>query len=144
MNNAGDDIYTWSGGSAFVVPKGANMTKNLWEFMKFYAGTPGQNLIMPMLGDLPTNIQTIVDGNYNEKAELFRQMLPYLTSRPPLPVGSAAWATLARTRTAVALGSMTPQEAIETNQAMVEPKMALFEGYQMPDTYGQMSEIPQA
>lgn len=144
VNTAGDDIYTWSGGSAFVVPHGANMTKNLWEFMKFYAGTPGQNLIMPMLGDLPTNIQTIVDGNYNQKAELFREMLPYSTSRPPLPVGSAAWATLARTRTSVALGSMTPQEAIDTNQAMVEPKMALFEGYQMPDTYGQMSEIPEA
>lgn len=140
----GDDTYSWSGGGSLVLPKGANITRNLWEFMKFYAGSKGQGILIPLLGDLPTNLQTIVDRKYNPKAELFRQMLPTSTSRPPLPAGSAAWDALSRTRGSVTIGSLTPEESIENNQQTVEPKMALFEGYKMPDTYGKNSDIPEA
>ena len=69
-------------------------------------------------------------------------MLPNSTSRPPLPVGSAMWDTLTRTRSSVALGSRTPAEAVADNQSMIAPKMDLFEGYRMPDTYGQPSPVP--
>lgn len=140
----GDETYSWSGGASLVIPKGANITRNLWEFMKFYAGYEGQKILLPLLGDLPTNLQAITDGHYNPKAELFRQMLPTSTSRPPLPVGSLAWNTLTRARSSVTIGSMTPPEVVDSNQQSVAPKMALFEGYQMPETYGQRSEIPEA
>ncbi|WP_114855167.1 substrate-binding domain-containing protein [Brachybacterium sp. YJGR34] len=139
----GDETYTWSGGASLVVPKGANITRNLWEFMKFYAGYEGQKILIPLLGDLPTHLQAISDGHYNPKAELFRQMLPTSTSRPPLPVGSLAWNTLTRARSSVTIGSQTPTETVESTQQSVAPKMALFEGYQMPETYGRRSEIPE-
>lgn len=142
VENDGDPTYTWSGGQSLVIPKGANITRTLWEYMKFHARYPGQAIIQPMLGNLPTNLQAITERKYNQKAELFRQMLPNSTSRPPLPVGSAAWDTLARTRGSVALGSRTPQQAIADNQSLVAPKMELFEGYRMPDTYGKPSPVP--
>jgi len=140
----GDDTYSWSGGASLVVPKGAKMTRNLWEFMKFYTGYDGQSIVQPLLGDLPTNLRTIQARHYNPKAELFRQMLPTSTSRPPLPVGTVAWDTLQRSRSSVIIGSATPQQVIANNQQSVAPKMALFEGYQMPATYGQKSVIPEA
>ncbi|MGW8566059.1 extracellular solute-binding protein [Isoptericola sp. NPDC055881] len=142
VNAEGDDTYSWSGGASLVAPKGSKMSRNLWEFMKFYAGYEGQRILSPLLGDLPTHLKAITNRHYNPKAELFRQMLPTSTSRPPLPVGSVAWDTLQRSRSSVIIGSQTPQEAIANNQLSVAPKMALFEGYQMPATYGQNSVIP--
>lgn len=138
----GDPTYTWSGGQSLVIPRGANITRTLWEFLKFYAGYEGQSIVVPQFGNLPTNLRAIEEGNYNPEAELFRTMLPNSTSRPPLPVGTAMWDTLTRARSSVALGSKSPAEAIAENQAMIEPKMALFEGYQMPDTYGEPSPVP--
>lgn len=140
----GDPTYTWSGGQSLVIPKGANMTKTLWEFLKFFAGYPGQSIYQPMLGNLPTNLQAIVEKKYNPGAELFREMLPNSTSRPPLPVGSAVWDTTDRAKSSVALGSKTPQQAIEDNQALIAPKMELFPDFKMPETYGKPSPIPEA
>lgn len=137
--NDGDPTYTWSGGQALVIPKGANITRTLWEYLKFHAGYSGQAIIQPMLGNLPTNLQAIEEKKYNPKAELFRQMLPNSTSRPPLPVGSAIWDTLTRSRSSVSLGSRSPAAAIADNQAMIAPKMDIFEGYRMPETYGRPS-----
>ena len=137
----GDPHYTWSGGQSLVIPKGANVTKALWEYMKFHAGQPGQSIIQPMLGNLPTHLQTIADKKYNPKAELFKQMLPDARSRPPLPVGSAIWDTMDRTRTSVPIGSLSPQDAAEQNQQYVEPKMELFPGYKMPPTYGERNDL---
>ncbi|GAB4095948.1 extracellular solute-binding protein [Brachybacterium horti] len=138
----GDPTYTWSGGQCLVIPRGANITKTLWEFLKFYAGYEGQSRVVPQYGNLPTNLQAIEEGKYNPKAELFRTMLPNSTSRPPLPVGSAMWDTLTRTKSSVALGSSTPEEAVASNQQMIEPKMALFPDYRMPETYGKPSPVP--
>lgn len=137
VQNEGDSTYTWSGGQSLVIPKGANVTRTLWEYMKFHAGYSGQAIIQPKLGNLPTNIQAIEEEKYNPKAEIFRQMLPTSTSRPPLPVGTAIWDALTRARSSVALGSRTPAAVIADNQAMIAPKMELFEGYRMPETYGQ-------
>lgn len=138
----GDATYTWSGGGSLVVPTGANMTKTLWEFMKFYAGLEGQSIVVPQFGNLPTNLKAITQKKYNPKAELFRTMLPNSTCRPPLPVGSAMWDALTSTKSSVALGSSTPQQAIKTNQARISPKMELFEGFKMPETYGKPSPVP--
>lgn len=138
----GDATYTWSGGQCLVIPAGANITRTLWEFLKFYAGFQGQSTVVPQFGNLPTNLRAIEEGTYNPKAELFRQMLPNSTSRPPLPVGSAMWDTLTRARSSVALGSRSPAAAVADNQSMIAPKMDLFEGYRMPDTYGQPSPVP--
>ncbi|WP_152354548.1 extracellular solute-binding protein [Brachybacterium subflavum] len=138
----GDPTYTWSGGQCLVIPKGANITKTLWEFMKFYAGFEGQSIVVPQFGNLPTSIKAIQEKKYNPKAELFRTMLPNSTSRPPLPVGSAMWDTLTRTKSSVALGSSTPKQAVESNQQMIAPKMELFPDYKMPETYGKPSPVP--
>ncbi|MFC0674643.1 extracellular solute-binding protein [Brachybacterium hainanense] len=144
VEKEGDSTYTWSGGQSLVIPKGANITKTLWEYLKFHAGYPGQAIYQPILGNLPTNIQAIVEKKYDPGAELFRQMLPTSTSRPPLPVGTAVWDTLDRSKTSVTIGSKSPREAAEDNQALIAPKMSLFPGFRMPDTYGQPSEIPES
>lgn len=137
----GDPHYTWSGGQSLVIPKGTTITENLWQYLKFHAGYPGQSIIQPLLGNLPTNLQAISEKKYNPKAELFEQMLPTSTSRPPLPVGSAIWDTLTRTRSSVTLGSQTPAQCVQTNQQYIEPKMALFPGYKMPETYGSKNDL---
>jgi multiple sugar transport system substrate-binding protein len=139
----GDPTYTWSGGFSLAIPSGANITETLWTYMKFHAGFEGQSIIQPPLGNVPTNLRAIAERKYNPKAEIFRRMLPNSIARPPLPVGQAIWDTLDRGKESVIIGSLTPQEAVEANQAYVEPKMALFEGYRMPETYGQPNEVPE-
>ncbi|MBK0332931.1 extracellular solute-binding protein [Brachybacterium sp. MASK1Z-5] len=138
----GDPTYTWSGGFSLVLPKGSNMSRTTWEFMKHFTGFAGQSIVVPKLGSLPTHLRAITEKKYDPDAELFRQMLPNSTSRPPIPAGSAASDTLDRAKTSVALGSKTPQQAIDENQSMVAPKMDLFPGYTMPDTYGKPQQIP--
>lgn len=137
----GDPHYTWSGGQSLVIPKGAEITEHLWNYMKFHAGRQGLNIIVPHLGNLPTDLQALADKTYNPKAELFQQMLPTSRSRPPLPVGSAIWDTLTRTKSSVTIGSQTPAQCAASNQAYIEPKMALFPGYEMPDTYGKDNDL---
>jgi multiple sugar transport system substrate-binding protein len=135
----GDDTYTWSGGSSLGIPKGAHITRTLWEFMKFHAGYKGQSIVQPKIGSLPTHLKALEDHRYRAQAEMFARMLPNSIARPPLPAGQAIWDTMARTQSAVALGASTPTEATETNQKYVEPKMDLFPGYEMPETYGEPS-----
>ena len=139
--NADDPTYTWSGGQGLVFPRGTEVTRTKWEYMKFHAGGPGQTIIQPMLGNLPTHLQTIADGAYNPKAQFFADMLPFSTSRPPLPVGTAAWDALDRARQSVTLGSASPDGAAAEAQAFVAPKMDLFPGFQMPQTYGQPIDL---
>lgn len=141
---ANDPTYTWSGGFSLAIPRGANITKTLWDYMKFHAGFEGQSIIQPPMGNVPTHLRAIEERKYNPKAEIFRQMLANSIARPPLPAGQAIWDTLERTKDSVAIGSSTPTQAIETNQAYIEPKMDLFEGYQMPDTYGERNEVPES
>lgn len=137
----GDATYTWSGGFALVVPKGTEVTRTLWEFIKFYAGGSGQSIAVPLLGSLPTHLQTIQDGGYNPKAQFFADMLGSSTSRPPLPVGTAAWDALGRAKDSVTLGSETSQQATATAQAFVAPKMDLFPDFTMPESYGQPIDL---
>ena len=143
VSESGAETYTWSGGFSLAIPKGAHITRTLWEYIKFHAGFEGQSIIQPSMGNLPTHLRAIEEKKYNPAAEIFRQMLPTSIARPPLPAGQAIWDTLDRTRAAVPIGSETPQEAIAINQAYVKPKMDLFPGYTMPDTYGQPNEIPE-
>lgn len=140
----GDPTYSWSGGHSLVIPRGANITKTLWEFIKFYTGLEGQSIYIPEIGTIPTNLDAIEQKKYNPKAELFRQMLPTSACRPPLPAGSAIWDALARTRDSVPIGSTTPEEAVRSNQEYVAPKMDLFPDYKMPDTFGEVNEIPES
>lgn len=133
--------YTWSGGFSLVVPRGTTITKNLWEFLKFYGGGAGQSIVVPMLGSIPTHLQTLADGTFNPKAQFFADMMASSTSRPPIPAGSAAWDALDRARQSVTLGSASPQTAAQTAQAFVAPKMQLFDGFRMPETYGQPVDL---
>jgi multiple sugar transport system substrate-binding protein len=136
-----DPTYTWSGGQGLVFPRGTQITRTLWEYMKFAAGGPGQSIYQPLLGNLPTHLQTLADGAYNPKAQFFADMMESSTSRPPLPVGSAAWDALDRARQSVTLGSASPSEAAATAQAFVAPKMDLFPDFRMPETYGQPIDL---
>jgi multiple sugar transport system substrate-binding protein len=142
VENDGDDHYTWAGGQSLVIPRGANITKTLWEFLKFFASYDAAKLIQPAIGNLPTNLEAIVNKAYDPDAEFFAKMLPASICRPPLPTGTAIWDTLDRTRSSVALGASTPQQAIDTNQDYVKPKQDLYPGYKLPETYGEPSEVP--
>ncbi|PWH07150.1 ABC transporter substrate-binding protein [Brachybacterium endophyticum] len=138
----GDPTYTWSGGFSLVLPKGSNLSRTTWEFMKHFTGFAGQSIVVPKLGSLPTNLEAITAQKYDPDAELFRQMLPNSTSRPPLPVGSAVSDAMDRAKTSVALGTKSPREVAEETQAMVVPKMDLFPGYRIPESYGKPQKIP--
>ncbi|WP_394768536.1 ABC transporter substrate-binding protein [Lacisediminihabitans sp.] len=129
--------YTWSGGFSLVAPKGASMTKEMWDFMKFYCGKPGQEIYMPAVGAVPTQRDVLksTDPAITSLGLLVDQ-LKFSTSRPPFPVSQIWWDSMAQAQDSVKLGTKTPIEALETAQARVAPQMELYCPFKLPKGFG--------
>jgi multiple sugar transport system substrate-binding protein len=134
--NEGDSPYTWSGGFSLVAPKGSAMTKEVWDFMKFYCGEPGQTIYTPVAKTLPTHLKLLErsePGGAN--LQFFIDQLEFSTSRPPFPVSQIWWDSMKQAQDSVTLGSKTPIEALETAQARVAPQLELYCPFEMPRGY---------
>lgn len=133
-----DKPYTWSGGYALVCPKGSSMSKDVWEFMKFYAGPVGQSIYMPRAYVLPTQkevLRTTTNPVLTKDLKFFVDQLAFSTSRPPFPVSALWWDSMTTAQQAVELGSSTPRQALAAAQARVTPQMALYCPFTMPAGY---------
>jgi multiple sugar transport system substrate-binding protein len=135
----GDDPYTWSGGFSIVCPKGSSLSKDVWEFMKFYTSRQAQEIYMPRAYTLPTNKEVLAKSTnpvFTKDLKFFIDLFPYSTSRPPFPVSQLWWDSMSQAQQNVMLGSRTAKGALEAAQARVAPQMGLFCPFQMPKGYG--------
>ncbi|QDP99031.1 ABC transporter substrate-binding protein [Microlunatus elymi] len=128
--------YTWSGGFGLVMPKGSSMTKNVWDFMKYYAGVPGLSIYSPATLALPTRPEVFSNPGLKELQPAIAQ-LKFSTSRPPVPVGQLWWDSLVQAQESVTIGSKTAKEALQTAQARVGGQMQANCPFKLPPDYGQ-------
>ncbi|MFD1716583.1 ABC transporter substrate-binding protein [Georgenia deserti] len=134
----GDDVYTWSGGFSLVAPTGSTLSPAVWELMKYFCGGAGQSIAMNPLAKIPTHLATLAAYEPPGKEEAFMaSLLDYSISRPPLPVGQLFSDALGDAQESVLIGSATPREAAEAAQARVQPQLALFEDFELPEGYGE-------
>lgn len=123
----GDESATWAGGWSVVIPNGANNPDGAWEFMKWFAGEPGQKQYTVESAHMPTIAALAEDESlFDEQHKFFRELLDVAHSRPPLPVGALYWDELTTAQEAVVLNQKEPQEALETAESRVQSQLQKF------------------
>lgn len=136
--NAGDDPFTWAGGFALTMPKGASMSEAAWRFMSYYAGYEGQKTMMRGISRIPTNLETVADPEgWNDDIRFFVELLDVAQSRPPLPVGTKLWDAMMTMQGSLNQASDTPENLVKEAQAYVDPTMQQFCPFQLPEGFGQ-------
>lgn len=136
--NAGDDPFTWAGGFALTMPKGASMSEAAWRFMSYYAGYEGQKTMMRGISRIPTNLETVADPEgWNEDIRFFVELLDVAQSRPPLPVGTKLWDAMMTMQGSLNQASDTPENLVKEAQAYVDPTMQGFCPFELPEGFGQ-------
>lgn len=115
---------SWSGGWSVVIPAGAKHPEEAFEFMKYFAGEPGQRVYLTRTRHLPTVVSLLHnDELYTEEHQFFKDLLPYSTARPVLPVGALYWDELTKAQEKVLLGAATPEEALRAVYDRVQPQL---------------------
>lgn len=136
--NAGDDPFTWAGGFALTMPKGASMSEAAWRFMSYYAGYEGQKTMMRGISRIPTNLETVADPEgWNDDIRFFVELLDVAQSRPPLPVGTKLWDAMMTMQGSLNQASDTPENLVKEAQAYVDPTMQGFCPFELPEGFGQ-------
>ena len=136
--NAGDDPFTWAGGFALTMPKGASMSEAAWRFMSYYAGYEGQKTMMRGISRIPTNLETVADPEgWNDDIRFFVELLDVAQSRPPLPVGTKLWDAMMTMQGSLNQASDTPANLVKEAQAYVDPTMQGFCPFELPEGFGQ-------
>lgn len=134
----GDDPFTWAGGFALAMPKGASMSKAAWDFFTFYAGYEGQKILMPQISRIPTNIETVQDPEgWNRDISFFVELMGVAKSRPPLPVGTKLWDAMFTMQGSLNQKSETPENLVKEAQQYVDPTMQQFCPIKLPEGYGE-------
>lgn len=122
----GDKPFTWAGGFAPTIPKGAKNPQLAFEFMKFMTGEIGQRLYTKETAHLPTWASLLDDAALVADQKFFADILQYARSRPPLPVGAQLNDALSTATQAVLLGDSTPKKALEVAQTRIQDQMKGF------------------
>lgn len=136
--NEGDEPFSWAGGFALTMPKGASMSEAAWKFFTFYAGYEGQKTLMNGISRIPTNLETIADPEgWSQDIRFFVELLDVAQSRPPLPVGTKLWDAMTTMQDSINQGSGTPENLVQEAQAYVDPTMQQFCPFQLPDGFGE-------
>jgi multiple sugar transport system substrate-binding protein len=126
--NEGDESSTWAGGWSVVIPEGAKNPEPAFEFMRWYAGEPGQRIYTQESKHLPTFEALLEDESIFAESHLFfaQQLLPTAKNRPPLPVGARYWDELTTAWQATYLDEAEPAEALATVKERVQPDLDRF------------------
>ena len=136
--NEGDDPFTWAGGFALTMPKGASMSEAAWRFMTFYAGYQGQKILATGISRIPTNLETLADPEgWNDDIRFFAELLGVAQSRPPLPVGTKLWDAMMTMQESLNQGSDTPENLVKEAQDYVDPTMQQFCPFRLPEGFGE-------
>ncbi len=118
---------TWAGGWSMTMPKGAKNPENAYKLMKYMTGPVGQRLYTKSTQHLPTLKALVGEENlYTERHKFFKNMLPFASSRPALPVGGLFWDQLSSAMDKVTLNAATPQEALQEVDAKVNEQLAKY------------------
>jgi ABC-type glycerol-3-phosphate transport system substrate-binding protein len=131
----GDTPYTWSGGFAYVIPKGAANPDGGWKFIKYAGGPQGQKIYDVMTQHLPTYKSLLNDKSVTSSQQFFANLLQYSTSRPPLPINAQLSTALSNAQTAVLLGS-SPESALASVNKQVQPNMKQYCPFKLPAAVG--------
>lgn len=125
---AGDKPSTWSGGFSVVMPQGAKNADGAWEFMRYFAGEPGQRYYTSATTHLPTWRSLLSDKSlYTPEHMIFvDKLLPITRSRPPLPVGALYWNDLLTAEQQMELNSKKPMEALQAVESNVSPQLQRY------------------
>ncbi len=127
----GDKPFTWSGGFAYVIPKGAANPDGGWKFIKYASGPEGQKIYDTMTQHLPTYKPLLSDKSVTGSQQFFADILKYSTSRPPLPVNAQLSTALSNAETAVQLGA-SPKSALESVNKQVNANMKQYCPFKLP------------
>ncbi|GLV57229.1 sugar ABC transporter substrate-binding protein [Dictyobacter sp. S3.2.2.5] len=124
---AGEQPFTWSGGMAVVMPRGAPNADGGYRFIRYMTGAEGQKIYAQITGHLPTwkdlyNDKSLFQGNQ----QFFGNLMQYSTSRVPLPVGAQLWDAMTTAQQDVLLGNKSPQQALQEAQARIQPQMQQY------------------
>lgn len=122
----GGDPFTWSGGFAMVMPKGAKNADLAWDFMTFMSGPDGQRIWIDQTNKIPVWAPLLDDDTVVEQQGVFAEMAHHSTIRPPLPVGGQISDAMGTAQEAVLLGEQTPEEAMQAVYDRVQPQMDRF------------------
>lgn len=125
----GDKPFTWAGGFAATVPKGAKNPKLAFEFMTYLTGEAGQRLYTKETAHLPTWKSLLDDAELISDQKFFADILQYARSRPPLPVGAQLDDAMNTASQAVLLGDSTPAQALQIAQTRIQDQMKDFCSY---------------
>ena len=136
--DSADDPFTWAGGFGLAMPKGSSMSEAAWKLMTFYAGYEGQRILMPQISRIPTSLDAVQDDRaWDSSIEFFVEIMEFARSRPPLPVGTKLWDAMMMMQDSLNQQSQSPDEAIKTAQAYVDPTMQQFCPVTLPDGFGE-------
>lgn len=127
----GDKPYTWSGGFAYVIPKGAANPTGGWKFIKYAAGPAGQKIYDTMTQHLPTYKPLLNDKQVVGSQQFFADILTFSSSRPPLPVNAQLSTALSNAETGVLLGG-SPESALKSVDTQVNPNMKQYCPFKLP------------
>lgn len=124
----GDKPTTWSGGFAFVIPKGAKNPDAAYKFMRYMSGPAGQRKYTKDTSHLPTRTALLKEKNLFDKRHRFfaQKLLPLSRSRPPLPVGAQYWNELLSAQDAVTLNQSTPRNALNTVASRISLRLGPY------------------
>jgi multiple sugar transport system substrate-binding protein len=122
-----DQPSTWAGGWSVVIPEGAQNPEGAWEFMKWWAGEPGQRAYYDKNGALPTLSDMLADQSLFEgNLQLFGELTDVAQSRPALPVGALYWDELTSAQEAVLLNRDQPDAVLQQVESRVQPQLDEF------------------
>jgi len=123
----GDTPATWAGGWSVVIPQGAKNSKGGIDFMKYFAGEPGQRIYTKETQHMPTWKTLLSDTTlYQGDLNLFVKLLPSAHSRPALPVGSLYWDQLSAAQDAAIRHTQDPAAALKAAADTVNGKLAQY------------------
>ncbi len=124
---SGAQPSTWAGGWALVVPTGSDHVEEAFDFMRWFAGEPGQRMYTEGTAHLPTYAQLMNDDAlFDGDHEFFRASLAFASSRPPLPVGALYWDALTRAFSSVTLQQEDPATVLQQVYDEVQPQLDQF------------------
>ena len=125
--NQGDTPATWAGGWSVVIPKGAKNEKGGYDFMKYFAGEPGQRVYTKETGHMPTWKSLLTDASlYQGDINIFLKLLPTAHSRPALPVGSLYWDQLSAAQDAAIRHTQDPSTSLKAVATTVNDKLQQY------------------
>jgi len=106
---------SWAGGWSWAVPKGYKDIEGAFDALSYLCGNEGQLKYCKDTYHIPTNIKASQDPFFREDPwhAVFMDLLPVSHTRPPVPVGSMLWDSLATAfRDEIPHGKKTPEQAL--------------------------------